>query len=223
MAISEETLQAQLQAKFGEREIDNYCNIIYKMLRDNFNISDIIKYLKFKDFKCQKQTERYVIKMAEKYFNREEINKKTVKRRLMKNTQIITRVALITYLTTINYRKSKRIRKAIPLLRKAYPIITEMEKSFHYLSNCLKDKEAVYIDKFIETYKNSKISKLKNFAVKLKKDIKPVKAGIQSGITSGFVEGGNNKIKLIKRISYGRMKFKRLSHKILVTALFFND
>ena len=52
----------------------------------------------------------------------------------------------------------------------------------------MKDK----IDTFISKYENSKISSLCNG---LKKDIAAVKNAISSPISSGFVEGNNNKFK----------------------------
>ena len=59
-------------------------------------------------------------------------------------------------------------------------------------------------------YENSKISSLCNG---LKKDIAAVKNAISSPISSGFVEGNNNKFKLIKRIVYGKMKLVNLFRK----------
>ena len=44
----------------------------------------------------------------------------------------------------------------------------------------------------------------------LKKDIAAVKNAISDSINSGFVEGNNNKIKLIKRIVYGKQKLVNL-------------
>ena len=53
------------------------------------------------------------------------------------------------------------------------------------------------IDEFIETYGESK---LKSFSNGIKQDIAPVKNAISHPESFGFVEGNNNKFKLIKRI-----------------------
>ncbi|MCI8683010.1 MAG: transposase [Lachnospiraceae bacterium] len=46
-----------------------------------------------------------------------------------------------------------------------------------------------------------------------KKRYRPVKNAISLEVSSGFVEGSNNKFKPIKRIVYGRSKLVNLSKK----------
>ena len=72
------------------------------------------------------------------------------------------------------------------------------------------EKEPSKIDDFLEKYTDSS---LKGFCECIKKDIAPVKNAISLEVSSGFVEGNNNKFKLIKRIVYGRAKLVNLSKK----------
>lgn len=65
------------------------------------------------------------------------------------------------------------------------------------------------LDSFIEKSKD----KVPSFCKGLKKDIAPVKNAISYSINSGFVEGNNNKFKLIKRIVYGKQKLCNLFKK----------
>ena len=65
------------------------------------------------------------------------------------------------------------------------------------------------LDKFIEKYNII----IPSFCNGLKKDIAPVKNAISHEISSGFVEGNNNKFKLIKRIVYGKQKLVNLFKK----------
>lgn len=212
-----------LAKKKTVQDIDGYANIIYKMLNDRFDITAITKYLKYLGNKNDYgDTKKYIQRISLKYFNKELENRKVVNRNLREGSITLSRNELVKYITTISpgKRKSKKIRAYIGILRKKYPVIAAMESAFHHLSNCLKSKDTINLKKFIAKEKSSKISKLSAFAVCLEKDRIPIEAGITTGITSGFIEGGNNKIKLIKRQCYGRMKFPRLSHKILVTGLF---
>ena len=62
------------------------------------------------------------------------------------------------------------------------------------------------LDVFIELYQDT----VQTFCNGLKKDIAPVKNAISLEINSGFVEGNNNKFKLIKRIVYGKSKLCNL-------------
>lgn len=54
---------------------------------------------------------------------------------------------------------------------------------------------------------------LASFCNGIKKDIAPVKNAISHPESSGFVEGNNNKFKLIKRIVYGRSGLVNLEKK----------
>ena len=209
-------LEKTLECKCEKFDGDRYSNLIYKMLLDKHNISDIIKYLKYSGNHFNHESIKPFIKrISERYFNREMINKKTLKRDLLKGVVKITRTEIVKYLTTIHKKKSKKVRKHWQLLRNTFPVIRELEQAYRYFQNCLNEQTATQIDKFIETAKVSKIPKLKNFAKGLTQDLAAIKEGIKTKITSGFVEGGNNKIKLIKRLGYGRMKFPRLKQKIL--------
>ena len=73
--------------------------------------------------------------------------------------------------------------------------------------------ESELVDQFIDIYKDTEIS---YFCKSIKKDIAPVKNAISYNISSGFVEGNNNKFKLIKRIVYGKSKLVNLFKKYYV-------
>lgn len=66
------------------------------------------------------------------------------------------------------------------------------------------------IESFINKYDASPIQ---GFIDGIKKDIAPVKNAISHNASSGFVEGNNNKFKLIKGILYGRANLVNLFKK----------
>ena len=74
-------------------------------------------------------------------------------------------------------------------------------------------KDSDQLEIFIKEYEESPI---KGFVVRIKKDIAPVKNAISYNESSGFVEGNNNKFKLIKRILYGRSHLVNLFKKCYV-------
>ena len=65
------------------------------------------------------------------------------------------------------------------------------------------------LDLFIDIYNDL----IPSFCNGIKKDIAPVKNAISYEINSGFVEGNNNKFKLIKRILYGKSNLVNLFKK----------
>ena len=72
---------------------------------------------------------------------------------------------------------------------------------------------------FITMYRDTKS---KGFIEGIEKDIAPIKNAISLPYSSGFVEGNNNKFKLIKRILYGRSNLVNLFRKCYVPFLMNN-
>jgi transposase len=68
---------------------------------------------------------------------------------------------------------------------------------------------------FIEKYKNSSIKALSSFANGLNNDLAAVKNSVTSPYSNGILEGNNNRLKLIKRMMYGRAKLPLLRAKVL--------
>ena len=88
---------------------------------------------------------------------------------------------------------------------------------------CVRDFRNIYIEKstamlllFVSIYSLSSIKPIKSFASGLRGDYGAVKNSVISELSNGFVEGNNNKVKLIKRSMYGRAKLKLLRAKILL-------
>ena len=76
------------------------------------------------------------------------------------------------------------------------------------------------IDVYIEKYEGTELS---SFCNGLEKDIAPVKNAVSFDVSSGFVEGNNNKFKLIKRIVYGRSNLVNLTKKCKLAFLIKTD
>ena len=87
--------------------------------------------------------------------------------------------------------------------------VKDVQNIFYDFHKIMFGNNPTELDMFIEKY-NSKIN---SFCNGLKKDIAPVKNAISNEINSGFVEGNNNKFKLIKRIVYGKQKLVNLFKK----------
>ena len=92
------------------------------------------------------------------------------------------------------------------LIKEKYPITEQIRIAFKEFHDTIFSNDESKIDDYIETYKNI----LPSFCNGLKKDITAVKNAISNKINSGFVEGNNNKFKLIKRIVYGKQKICNL-------------
>ena len=109
---------------------------------------------------------------------------------------------------TINNKKlnNKNIEDNLELIESTFPKVKEIKTIFQDFHNTIFSKNEENLDLFIELYKDI----LPSFCNGLKKDIAAVKNAISDTINSGFVEGNNNKFKLIKRIVYGKQKLVNL-------------
>ena len=76
-------------------------------------------------------------------------------------------------------------------------------------------KNISYLYLFIEKFKVSSIKELATFAIGLEKDIDAIENAVASDLSNGFVEGMNNKLKMIKRTMYGRSSKKLLEAKLM--------
>ena len=122
------------------------------------------------------------------------------------------RTEILKYLLTCDPRKRKdpELGKYIDIIKETYPVAAYVETVFQDFHKIIMGNSPEEIDVFIEQYEESVIS---TFCNGLKRDIAPVKNAISHPESSGFVEGNNNKFKLLKRIVYGRSGLVNLSKK----------
>ncbi|MDK2905901.1 MAG: hypothetical protein PWR12_1979 [Eubacteriaceae bacterium] len=100
-------------------------------------------------------------------------------------------------------------------LMDTYPIIGELYKCIKEFRQIFKEKSLPQLYLFIDRYKISGISQLAVFATGLEKDLEAIENAVVSDLSNGFVEGVNNKLKMIKRTMYGRCGQKLLTAKLL--------
>ena len=79
----------------------------------------------------------------------------------------------------------------------------------------LKSKNVEKVEEWIENASNLKIRKIDKFVNGLKRDMQVVRNAIIYEYNNGLAEGSVNKLKVIKRIMYGRNKFEMLRQKVL--------
>jgi len=201
--------------KSRKRAGDQFVNTIYKMMVDGYDDDTIYHYLRKTGIKTPRNTLcDYMRAISQENFpNR--------KRKFSMNFAdtvypddviVINRSELLRYILTIDPKKEKdkKISENLAIIREKFPIVEWVSTAFHEFHDILMSKEPDRIDNYILKYGNTELSP---FCNGLKKDIAPVKNAISHPESSGFVEGNNNKFKLIKRIVYGRSGLVNLSKK----------
>lgn len=72
------------------------------------------------------------------------------------------------------------------------------------------------MEQWLKKLEKLDIPELQTYVNGVRKDIEAVKNGITFGYNNGLAEGSVNKIKVIKRIMYGRNSFELLKAKVLL-------
>lgn len=102
--------------------------------------------------------------------------------------------------------------KVISMYPKA-GIIYRTVRSFKEIMFSKKENK---LDSWIVETKKLNIQEFNSFINGIERDIEAVKNGIKYEYNNGLAEGSVNKIKVIKRIMYGRCSFALLKQKVLL-------
>ena len=96
-----------------------------------------------------------------------------------------------------------------------YPVLYILEKSIQTFRRIFGSRNMAELYLFIENYQQCEVKELAGFAKGLGKDIEAVENAVASDYSNGFVEGTNSKLKMIKRLMYGRCSKKLLEAKMM--------
>lgn len=202
--------------KKRDSSMNAWLNVIYKMMADGFSNEIIYFYIKHQEsfHDSDRKLENYIYIIGKNNFpDRALFNRKTTMEWVLPpEVTVISRADLLKYILTCN-PKTKRdsvIEKYIGQIKSSYPVVTKVEKMFKEFHSLLRGKDEEKLDEYLRKYSESEIQ---SFCNGIKKDILPVKNAISFSISSGFVEGNNNKFKVLKRIVYGRSGLVNLEKK----------
>lgn len=125
---------------------------------------------------------------------------------------VLKRTEILKYLLTCNpkVKKDEKVGLYIDRVKEKYPVAARVEFIFKEFHGTIMGSEPDKLEEFLKEFEESEI---KSFCNGIKKDIAPVKNAISYTVSSGFVEGNNNKFKLLKRIVYGRSGLVNLTKK----------
>lgn len=128
------------------------------------------------------------------------------------NVVVFKRAEILKYLLTCNpkVKRDEKVGMYIDAIKEKYPVAARVETIFKEFHETIMGTKPDKLEGFLEKYKDSEIN---TFCNGIKKDIAPVKNAISYSVSSGFVEGNNNKFKLLKRIVYGRSGLVNLTKK----------
>ena len=105
------------------------------------------------------------------------------------------------------------ILKQSPKLQRAYAL---KEAFFNVFA--MKDPLSVksFLSRWLELVKDSGVEEFNSILKTFKDWEKEIQGGLTTVYSNGFTEGMNNKIKVLKRITFGFLNFERFRSRILL-------
>lgn len=218
-------MDAPKDYKTRERAGNDFVNIIYKMMVDGYDDEIIYQYLRKSGISTPHNTlSGYIQAISKENFpdRKRMYGMRLMDEKYPDDVIVIRRNELLKHILTIDPKKAKDkvISENLDLIKEKFPVVAWVADTFHEFHEILMGDEPEKIDKYIEKYADTKLS---SFCNGLNKDIAPVKNAVSLDMSSGFVEGNNNKFKLIKRIVYGRAKIVNLAKKCKLAFLIKTD
>ena len=96
-----------------------------------------------------------------------------------------------------------------------YPLIGEVHDIVKTFKSTLFSKKPEELEKWMEEAERLGLEQINSFVNGLRRDIDAVKNAIELDYNNGLAEGSVNKLKVVKRIMYGRNSFELLKGKLL--------
>lgn len=104
-------------------------------------------------------------------------------------------------------------------LNESHPVLLELERCVRKFREIFETKNMSTLYLFIIEYLTCPLQPIASFVNGLQRDIEAVENAVASEISNGFVEGTNNRVKMIRRISFGRCGQALLSAKLILSKL----
>ena len=185
-------------------DMDDYLNIVYKMLRDRIDPAFIYSYILYLGYSgSRKSLENHICAIALNNFGIILGRSYHQKEQYPEDVTVISRFDIFKYMTIKNKEKmnGSDAEKYYSIIEEHYPVVKQCSEIWNNFHDILMGNDPELLDGFLEKYE---VSPIAPFINGIKKDIAPVKAAISSPVNSGFVEGGNCRYKATKRLMFGR-------------------
>lgn len=188
--------------------LDSYKNTIIDMNTDNRKASEIYQAIRDRGYKGSYSNVRTYLSKIRK--EQEPGKKVSHMRTALERRRLIS--FLFKDISKFKETDQKMMKEYIETNRNLQNLYVAV-KSFREI---LKSKGESKLENWLTEVKRYNIRELNTFVRGIERDIEAVKNGIRSEFSNGIIEGVINKIKVIKRIMYGRCSFELLSVKVMM-------
>jgi len=134
---------------------------------------------------------------------------------LLPRPPVLARHAVFLFLRRPTEELSSEEQETLVLLRSLHPEVNQAYELVQQFAYMLRTRTGEQLNAWLEHVRASQIHELQGFVVSIERDKAAVIAGLTLPQNNGLVEGKVNKLKLIKRMMYGRAKFPLLRQRVL--------
>ena len=188
--------------------LDPYADTIDTMLRQRKKFREIEEAIRQFGYNGAASTIRM-------YATRQRRRIKAAAAEALKNTELVER----KWLTKLLYLPIEKVKgiteEQLERVIEEYPIIGILYDTVRAFKEIVFSKKADELDSWIEAAFSLEIEEINSFIGGITRDLDAVKNAIIYQYNNGLAEGSINKLKVIKRIMYGRNSFDLLRNKLL--------
>ena len=194
------TFTIKQQSQRQVRLLDPFRTKVYEGIKSRHTISQINEELQKHGYKGSERTVgEYVRKLKEEQIQQ-------------KDSYSVSRYAIIQLL----YRKESKITSEnLAIIYDRYPKLPIILDAVRQFSFCLLNGHAIALYIWLSQIKIYEIPQFSSFVIGVLKDLKAVLNNAIYPYNNRLAEGHINKLKLIKRIMYGRASFEILKNKVI--------
>lgn len=189
-------------------KIKPYAQQIKQMLKENYTFREIEEAIRKEGYDGAGSTIR-------KYAVRERKLLKEAKGNQTGHVEKIERACLIRLLYKPVERVKNLTQEQLDKVIERYPLIGMVYDIVKAFKNTLFSKQPDELEKWMEDTQKAGIEQINSFVNGIRRDINAVKKAIELDYNNGLAEGSVNKLKVVKRIMYGRNSFELLKSKLL--------
>jgi transposase len=106
-------------------------------------------------------------------------------------------------------------QETLALLRSLHPEVDQAYELAQQFAHMLRTRTGEQLENWLQRVRTSQIRELQGFVAGIERDKAAVIAGLTLPQNNGVVEGTINKLKLLKRMMYGRARFPLLRQRVL--------
>jgi transposase len=186
-----------------------YTNKIDTMLNERYKLKDIEDAIRGLGYDGGSSTIRM-------YASRQRKIKKSARADEKKGTELIER----KWVTKLLYKPIDQIKELtesqVERIVREYPVIGNLYDIVQSFKEIMFAKRVDELETWMETARQLEIDGIDSFINGIAADLDAVKNAIRFEYNNGLAEGSVNKLKVIKRIMYGRCSFQALRSKVLL-------